>query len=101
MVAFPTLPSNVTESKFSGEMLDFWRRKGLGECIGDHVIGGVVDKAQFAIINNPANEMEAYVNVFGVGMVLVVLQECDHRLVVREECGGSVKWKGSEHLTNQ
>ena len=60
------------ESKFS-EVLDFWRGKGLGEHIGNHIVGGAVDKVQFAIINNPADKMEVYVDVFGVGVILVVL----------------------------
>ena len=89
------------ESKFSGEVLDFWRGKGLGEHIANHVIGRAVDKAQFAIIDNPVDKMEVYVNVLGAGMILMILQECNHRLIVREERGGSVEWKGSKHLTNQ
>ena len=89
------------ESKFSSKVLDFWRGKGLGEHISDHVVDGAVDKAQFAIVNNPVDKMEAYVNVLGAGMILMILQECDHRLIVGEECGGSVEWKGSKHLTNQ
>ena len=66
------------ESEFCSEVLDFGGRKGLSKCIDNHVISGAVDKSMFAIINDPADEVEANVNVLAAGMVLVVLGEQDH-----------------------
>ena len=37
---------------------------------------------QFSILDNPTNEMELDINVFGVCMILVRLHEHDGRLVV-------------------
>ena len=46
---------------------------GLGENVGDHLVGGAVVDFNHIASNHLTNEMVAYVNVFGVCMILVVL----------------------------
>jgi hypothetical protein len=48
-------------------MLDLWRWQRLGERIGNHVCGGAIDESQFVVLDNPTNEMETDVDVFGTG----------------------------------
>ena len=44
-----------------------------------------------AVFNDIVNEMEPNIDVFGVSMILVILCECDGRLVVQQE-GGRVEF---------
>ena len=81
-------------------MLDLWRRECLGKSIGNHNICWAVDKSYFAVVNDPVDEVKVDVDVLGVGMVLVVFGEHDHRLIVGKESGGGVEWEGSEHMTD-
>jgi len=44
--------------------------------------GGVVNKTNFALFDDPTNEVTTYINVFGARVVLMISHECDGRLIV-------------------
>ena len=96
---FQHSPSNSVETKLGSEMFDFWGGKSLSESVGNHFTGRVVDESNFAIFDNPANEVEAYVDVLQPCMVLVDLCECDCRLIVREQSSGVSK--GTKDLADE
>ena len=56
-------PSFGAKFKSGSEMLDFDRRQGLGEGVGNHVVGGAIYKAEGAFLDDPADEMVAHVDV--------------------------------------
>jgi hypothetical protein len=58
-------------------MLGFGGQKGLGECVCDHIVHRAVNELEFAISNDLVDEMKSDVNIFQLGMVLVVLGKCD------------------------
>ena len=39
------------------------------------------------MFNDPADEMKVNINVLGSSMILVVLSQCDGRVIAREHCG--------------
>ena len=89
------------EPECNSRVFDFWGRDCLGECVGNHVVCRAINELDFAIVNYPANEMEMHVNMFGVGVILVVFGEGNHQLIIREKCGGCIGLKWPEHLTDQ
>ena len=74
---FQHSPSNRHESKLSSEVLDFWGWECLCECVSNHFSSWTIDEPERAVFNDPADKMEADVDVFGSGMVLVVFGKCD------------------------
>ena len=82
-------------------MFDFRGGESLGESVGNHIIGRAIYEANFAVVDYPADEVETYVNMFGAGVILVVLGEGYCRLVVGKKGSGSVEWERTEHLTDQ
>ena len=72
---FQHSPSSITESKFHRKVLDFQRRKCLGESVSNHITCRAIDKLNFAFINYPADKVEADVYMLGVSVVLMVLGE--------------------------
>jgi hypothetical protein len=88
--SFQHSPSFRVESESSGEMFHLGRRQGLGERVGDHVIGWSVYEAQETLLNDPADEVVAHIDMFHVRVVLVVPSEGNCGLVVGEECGGQL-----------
>ncbi len=56
--------------------------------VGDHVLGRAIDEPNRAVFDDPANEMEANVDVLAARVVLVILRERNSRLVVGEQGGG-------------
>ena len=68
-------------------MLHLCRREGLGECIGDHVICGAIDKLDRPLLHDPADPVVTHIDVLGARVVLVVMHEGDGHLVVRKEGG--------------
>ncbi|TFK77678.1 hypothetical protein K466DRAFT_508228, partial [Polyporus arcularius HHB13444] len=56
--------------------------EGLRESVGDHVVRGAIHETYLLVFDDPANEMEADVDVFSAGVVLVVASESNRRLVV-------------------
>jgi len=56
-------PSSGVEAKASGKMFDLRGWECLCKCVGDHVGSGTVGETDAAIIDKPANEMKAYVDV--------------------------------------
>ena len=75
-------PSFRTESKSSSEMLHLGRGQGLGERVSDHVVRWAIHEAEGALLNDPANEVIAHVNVFGACMILVITGEGNGGLVI-------------------
>ena len=63
-------------------MLDFCGGERFGKRVSDHVSCGAIDKPEGPLFDNPANEMIADVNMFGPGVILVILRESNHRLIV-------------------
>jgi len=53
-------------------MLGLGRQKWLSEGVGGHVLGGAVNQLDGAVLDDPVYEMKVYVDMLGVGMVLVV-----------------------------
>ena len=49
--------------------------------------------------DNLTDEMIVYIDIFGVGMILIISNKCNNRLVVREE-GGNVEL-GLKNLRNK
>lgn len=69
-------------------MLHLSGRECLRECVGSHVVCRTVDEPNRAIFDNVSNKMKADVNMFCMGMVLVIFCEFDRRFVVQEKsCG--------------
>ena len=58
-------------------MFGFSRRKGLGEDVGGHISGRTEDELEFAGFDSETNKVETDVNMFGAGVIAVVLGECD------------------------
>src|SRR5712672_4665710 len=83
--SFQHSPSFRAESKSSSKMLNLGRRQGLGERVGDHVIGQAVYEAQGTLLDDPADKVVAHIDMFRARVVLVVPSEGDCGLVVREE----------------
>ena len=75
-------PSNAAQPKACSEVLDFHGGERFGKCISNHVSCGTVDQLEQPFFNDPLNEMIADINVFGPGVVLMVLRESNHRLIV-------------------
>ena len=67
-------------------MFDLRRWKSLRERVCNHVVGRTVNEPNRTLFNNPVDEMEPDVDVFGMGMILVILQEHNGRLIVGEKC---------------
>jgi len=57
----------------------------LCECVGSHVVGQAVDKADRASFNDVTNKMKTNINMFCSGVVLVIFHELDCGLVVRKK----------------
>ena len=78
-------PSSLEQAESDGEMLDLRRGKGFCEDVRDHVLGRAIHEAYLLVFDDPADEMEADVDVLRARVVLVVPRERDGRLVVRVE----------------
>jgi hypothetical protein len=76
-LVFQHSPSSWRESELGCKVLDFCRREGFSEGIRNHVVRGTVDELKGTLLNDPANEVETNVDVFGASMVLMVLTECN------------------------
>ena len=63
-------------------MFHLGRGKGLGEGIGDHVVGQAIDDTQGALLGNPSDEVVVHVDVLRARMVLVIAGERDGCLVI-------------------
>ena len=61
-------------------------RQGLGKDIGSHVVCGAVCDVDGAAGNNLVNEMISDVNVFSVGMIVIIGCQLEHGLVVAVQC---------------
>ena len=61
-------------------MLRYNVGKGLGKCIGDHVVGRAINKVNCPIVYDKSNKMIPYINVLGVSMIRPVAGECDSGL---------------------
>ena len=46
-------------------MLHLGKGQGFCEHVSEHVVGWAIDKAQRALLNDPANEVVAHVDVLG------------------------------------
>ena len=75
-------PSSGEQAKGRREVLDLGRGEGLRQDVGDHVLGGAVDELNLLVLDDPADEVVADVDVLRTGMVLVVTSERDGGLVV-------------------
>jgi hypothetical protein len=42
------------------------------ECVGYHIIGRTINQPNRTLFNNPSNEMKVDVDMFGMGVVLVI-----------------------------
>lgn len=89
-------PSNSTESETVSEVLDFSGGERFGEHVSDHVGGGAINKTEGALLDHPANEMVADVDVLGPRVIAMVLRESDRSLIVREEYGGFLDRGGED-----
>jgi hypothetical protein len=56
-------------------MVDFCRGKHFGEHVGNHVSCGTVYQLEGPLFDDPANEMIADVDVFGLWVILVILHK--------------------------
>jgi hypothetical protein len=81
----PHSPSNCGKAELTHKVFDFWRRKGLCKHVSHHVLGRVINKSNFVLLNNPMNEMVPDINVFCACMVLVDLCKCSCQLVVQRK----------------
>ena len=74
-------------------------RKGFCEGVGCHVVGRAVNKLEGSVVDDEADEMIAYVDMFGTGVIVAIGSDGDGRLVVTMECCGFRK--GAEDFTNE
>jgi hypothetical protein len=79
-------PSSRTETELASKMLRLGRWERFCKGVSHHIFGRTINELEFAFVDDPANVVKTYVNVFCSGMVLVVFQQRDRRLVVRVEC---------------
>ena len=86
-IGFQHSPSIESKSEFGSKVLDLCGWEGLSESVSNHFVGGAVDQLNLALVNDIADKMITNINVLGLGMVLVVLGECDGGLVVAQGCG--------------
>jgi len=56
----------------------------LHKGIGDHVGSRAIDEMKLSFLNNPTDEVKMNVDMFGSGVVLVILHEHNSRLIIRE-----------------
>ena len=56
-------------------MLDLSGWKGFGERVGHHVVCRAIDESNQAVFDDVVNEMEPYVDVLCMSMVLVIFGE--------------------------
>ncbi len=70
-------PSILEQAECGREMLDLQRGERLGQDVGDHVVGRAIDELDLLVLDDPADEVVAYVDVLRTGMVLVVASESD------------------------
>jgi len=70
-------PSSRAEAKLVAEVLDFGRGKSLRHRVGNHVVGRAIDKADRAVVNDPANEVEANIDMLRTSVVLMILCQRD------------------------
>jgi hypothetical protein len=57
-------------------------RKGFSECIGCHVVGRAIDELEGSVVDDEANEMVTYVDVFGTSVIIAVGSDGDGGLVI-------------------
>ena len=81
------------ETQFVRKMFDFHRWERLRECVGHHFVGRAINEPNFPIFNDPTNKMETNVDVFGMGMVLMLLRERNRGLIVGKQCGRCYDFK--------
>lgn len=62
-------------------MLDLSGRESLGKHIHDHLVGRAVGDLEGALLDDPSDEVIAYINMFSSCVVLVVFSELPQRLV--------------------
>lgn len=88
-----TLPLDATSSLLIAsehshhlpKLLKLHTSERLGESIGKHDVGRAIDNGDFAARNSLANEMVLDVDVFGPGVISLILRELDRALVVAVE----------------
>src|ERR1700761_9588762 len=81
-------PSSGAESELSGEVLCLYARQWFRERVGDHVVCRAVDELNGSLGDDVPNKVVPDIDMLRAGVVLVLLCECDGRLIVREECRG-------------
>ena len=70
------------------EFLELDAAEGLGEDVGDHVVGAAVMDDDIAAFGGLANKMKANVDVLGASVKRGVLREANGALVVTVDRGG-------------
>lgn len=96
---FQHSPSSRAQAESIGKMFDLGRGEGLGQGVGNHVIGRTVDEAERAVLDDLTDEMIPYVDMLRARVILVVLSERNCGLIVAEQnCGGVER---REDLTNK
>ena len=58
------------------------------EDVCGHILRGAIQDVDHPVHDGLSNEVESYVDVLGVSMIVVVCCEMDGGLVVAVECGG-------------
>jgi hypothetical protein len=64
--------SSLGKAKLRCKVLGFQGWQCFGECVGDHVVCGAIHKFDGAIFDDPADKMEADVDVLCAHMILEV-----------------------------
>lgn len=75
-------PSSVVQAKQLDKVLELVAGQGFGENVGDVVLCWYVMEGNLFEFHSLADEMIPYINVFHVGVELVVFRKGDCRLVV-------------------
>ena len=58
------------------------------EDVRGHILRGAIDDVDCPVHDGLSNEVESYVDVLGVSMIVVIHCEMDSGLIVAVECGG-------------
>ena len=58
-------------------MFCLWAQKGFGEGISCHDIGRTVNELEGSIVDDEADEMVAYVDVFGASVIVAIGSDSD------------------------
>jgi hypothetical protein len=69
-------------------MLNFHGGVSFGESVGYHIVSRAINEPNRTLLNNPMDKIISNINMLSMCVVLVVLCECNRRLIIEIKCHG-------------